>query len=352
LGDFLKETIARIGALDEKVMKEIRLYHDRLTKPSGSLGILEEMAIRLGGITGQKFPEITKKAVVIMAADHGVTDEGVSAYPKEVTAQMLLNFVHGGAAINVLSRHASADVIVVDTGVAIAVEDPKILSRRVKAGTANMAKGPAMSREEALAALVVGIETANDLADTGYQLLATGEMGIGNTTASSAVVAVLLGLTAQEVTGRGTGLSDQGVSHKERVIEQAISLNQPDPGDPLDVLAKVGGLEIGALAGLILGAAARRIPVIIDGFISSTAALIAARLAPQCSDYIFASHCSTEMAHRKLLQALHGKPFLELEMRLGEGTGAVLAFYFVEAALKILKEMATFEAAGVTSKTV
>jgi nicotinate-nucleotide--dimethylbenzimidazole phosphoribosyltransferase len=351
LTDMLNETVAKIGKLDEEIMEEIRRYHAGLTKPPGSLGILEDIAVRLGGIYGCKFPEITKKSVVIMAADHGVTDEGVSAFPREVTAQMVLNFINGGAAVNVLARHAGAEIMVVDVGVATGLENPKVLSRRVKPGTLNMAAGPAMSNEEAVKALSVGIEIAADLAGSGYQMLATGEMGIGNTTASSAIMASLLGLPVSEVTGRGTGLSDQALSHKQNIIRKALTINQPDPNNPLDVVAKVGGLEIAALTGLILGAAANRVPVVIDGFISSTAALVASRIAPGCLNFAFASHCSAEMAHRRLLQELNLKPILELEMRLGEGTGAVLAFQIMEAAVKILKEMATFESAGISSNS-
>jgi nicotinate-nucleotide--dimethylbenzimidazole phosphoribosyltransferase len=349
--DLLNRTVAMIGKLDEEIMGEIRRYHASLTKPPGSLGILEDIAVRLGGIYRRKFPEVTKKSVVIMAADHGVTDEGVSAFPREVTAQMVLNFINGGAAINVLARHAGAEIVVVDVGIATKLDNPKVFSRRVAPGTLNMAVGPAMSNEEAVKTLTVGLEIAADLTASGYQLLATGEMGIGNTTASSAIMASLLGLPVSEVTGRGTGLSDQLLLHKQNIIQKALTINQPNPNNPLDVLAKVGGLEIAALTGLILGAAANRVAIVIDGFISSTAALVASRIAPGCLNFVFASHCSTEMAHRKLLQILNLKPVLELEMRLGEGTGAVLAFQIMEAATRLLKEMATFESAGISSKS-
>lgn len=346
----LEKTIGNISGLNEQIMKEIRTHQNNLTKPPGSLGVLERLSVQIGGITGQKFPDITQKAVVVMAGDHGVTAEHISAFPQEVTAQMVLNFVHGGAAINVLARHAGARVVVVDVGVATPIaSNEKILSRKVKPGTANMAEGPAMSRVEAIQTLEVGISVAGDLSAEGYQLLATGEMGIGNTTASSAIMAAFLAVSASEVTGCGTGIESQAVSHKTRIIEQAIAINKPDPGDPVDVLAKVGGLEIGALAGLILGAAAHRIPVVIDGFISTAAALIAAKISPNSLHYMIASHCSAEMAHRKLLEYLKLKPVLELEMRLGEGTGAVLAFHIIEASLKIIKEMATFESAGVSN---
>ncbi len=346
----LNKTLTDMGDLNQQIMEEIRRHQDNLTKPQGSLGVLEDISIQIGGITGATIPEVTKKAVVVMAGDHGVVAEGVSAFPPEVTPQMVLNFVHGGAAINVLSHHAGADVIVVDVGIAADMKNEKVLSMKVRPGTANMAQGPAMSEEEAVKALEVGIKVADDLVKKGYHLLATGEMGIGNTTASSAIIAAFLGIPAREVTGRGTGLDQSGVSRKEQVIDQAIAINKPDPNIPLDVLAKVGGLEIAALAGLILGAAANRIPIVIDGFISSTAALVAAKIAPKSLNFMIASHCSAEMAHRKLLQYLNLKPILELEMRLGEGTGAVLSFHIIEAALKILKEMATFESAGVSQQ--
>ncbi|HEX3043824.1 MAG TPA: nicotinate-nucleotide--dimethylbenzimidazole phosphoribosyltransferase [Bacillota bacterium] len=344
----LEQTIAQIGELNQAIMAEISEHQNQLTKPPGSLGVLEELAIRIGGITGEKFPKITQKAVVVMAGDHGVTAEKVSAYPPEVTPQMVMNFVQGGAAINVLARQAGAKVVVVDVGVAAPVEHEKILSRKIRPGTANLAAGPAMNREEAVKALEIGISVAEDLIAEGFQTLATGEMGIGNTTASSAIMAAFLNIPAREVTGRGTGINEAAVLHKEQVIDRALALNQPDPGDPLDVLTKVGGLEIGALAGLILGAAAHRKPIVIDGFISTTAALIAVKLASKSLPYIIASHCSAEMAHRKLLQYLELKPVLELEMRLGEGTGAALAFNIIEAALRVNREMATFTSAGVS----
>lgn len=345
-----EKTLAKIGDLNQSVIEEIRQHQNNLTKPQGSLGVLEEISIQLGGITGNKFPTITKKAVVVMAGDHGVVAEGVSAFPQEVTPQMVLNFTHGGAAINVLSRHAGAEVVVVDVGVATPIVHEKVLAMNVRPGTANMAQGPAMSREEAVKAVEVGITVAEDLISKGYELLATGEMGIGNTTASSAIIAAFMGISAREVTGRGTGLDKSGITHKEAVIDRALAVNKPDATDPWDVLAKVGGLEIAGLAGLILGAAAHRIPVVIDGFISSAAALVASKLAPKSLNFMIASHCSAEMAHRKLLQYLKLKPVLELEMRLGEGTGAVLSFHLIEAALKIIKEMATFESAGVSGQ--
>lgn len=343
----LERTVANIKELDLRAIQEVKDHQNKLTKPQGSLGVLESISIQLGGITGQKCPDLGKKVVVVMAGDHGVVQEGISAYPSEVTPQMVSNFIRGGAAINVLARHTGADVVVADVGVAASIANSKVLSYKVRPGTGNMAQGPAMTETEAVQALEVGIQIANDLIGKGYRMLATGEMGIGNTTAASALVAVFLKVPAAEVTGKGTGIKAEALKHKAEVIDRSIAINHPDPKDPLDVLAKVGGLEIAALAGLILGAAANRTPVVIDGFISSAAALVAGKIAPRSLGYMIASHCSAEMAHRKLLQYLGLKPILELEMRLGEGTGAVLAFPMIEAAVKIVKEMATFESAGV-----
>lgn len=347
----LEDTLCRIGPLHREVMAEVRRHLDQLTKPAGSLGVLEDIVTQLGGITGQPFPDVSKKAVVVMAADHGVVMEGVSAYPQEVTAQMVQNFVRGGAAINVLARHTGATVVVVDVGVAGPVASPQVRACKIRPGTANIARGPAMSRDEAVRALEVGIELASELAAQGYQLLATGEMGIGNTTPSSALTAVFLGVSPAEVTGRGTGLSSRELAHKEAVIRSALEMNRPDPDDPLGTLASVGGLEIAGLAGLILGAAACRIPVVIDGFIATAAALVAYRLKPEALDYVLASHCSAEQAHRRLLDYLKLRPMINLDMRLGEGTGAVLAFPIISAAARLLREMATFETAGVSNRS-
>lgn len=349
--DRLEQTIAGIAPLDQRVMKEIREHQDNLTKPPGSLGMLEKIAVQIGGITGQKEPSVHKKAVVVMAADHGVVDRGVSAYPREVTGQMLLNFAAGGAAINVLARHAGAEIIVVDVGAACPVEHPKVISRRIRFGTGDMTEGPAMTETEARRAIDAGIEVALGLASEGCQLLATGEMGIGNSTASSAMMACFLGLPPGKTVGRGAGLDREGILRKERAVSLALSLNKPNPARPLDVVAKVGGLEIAALTGLILGAAYRRIPVVVDGFISTIAALTAVRMAPVSGEYLIASHCSAEKAHRTLLHYMRLRPLLELRMRLGEGTGAVMAFHLIEAALKINKEMSTFESAGVARKS-
>jgi len=346
----LQEALENIKPLDAGAMKAAAERQDQLTKPAGSLGVLEEISIKLAGITGSVMNEVDMKTIVVMAGDHGVTDEGVSAFPKEVTPQMVMNFVHGGAAINVLARHAGARVVVVDIGVDAQIDNPHVLSMKVKNGTDNFAKGPAMTRDEAIRALEVGIEIAYKEIDSGVKLLATGDMGIGNTTPSSAILLALTGRPVDGLVGRGTGIGNGDLDHKRKVITDAIDMLHPDKNDPIDVLAKVGGLEIAGLAGLIIGAASRRVPVVIDGFISSAAALMAGRISPQSIDYMIASHVSVEPGHRLILEELGLNPMLHMDMRLGEGTGAALAMTLVEAATKIIKEMATFAEAGVSDR--
>jgi nicotinate-nucleotide--dimethylbenzimidazole phosphoribosyltransferase len=283
-----------------------------------------------------------------MAADHGVAAEGVSAYPAEVTAQMVQNFAAGGAAINVLARQAGARVVVVDMGTKAAVNAAGVLDHRLGPGTANMARGPAMSRETALRAVEVGIQLASRLVDEGIGVIGLGEMGIANTTAASTITAVLTGLPPAEVTGRGTGIDDERRRRKVAIIEQALAVNHASASDPLDVLAKLGGFEIAGLAGVALGAAARRVPVVVDGFITAAAMLVAVRLCAPLRHYLIAGHRSVEPGHGVILRELELSPLLDLELRLGEGTGAALALHLIEAALRILREMATFDAAGVT----
>lgn len=344
-------SLPAIPALYLKARSEAAARQNTLTKPPGSLGRLEELSLQLAAITGQICPPTARRAVVIMAADHGVAAEGVSAYPPEVTPQMVGNFLAGGAAINVLARHADARVLVVDIGVGTdIVPRPGLLIRKIARGTANMATGPAMTRTDAIQAIRVGIEVANEQVDQGLDLLATGDMGIGNTSASAAIVSVLTGSPVAVVTGRGTGVDNTGLARKIQVIERALAINRPRADDPLDVLAKVGGFEIAGLAGLIIGAASRRIPVVIDGFISGAATLVAARLEPAIKPYLIASHQSVEIGHRVVLEHLGLRPLLILDLRLGEGTGAVLAFHLVEAAVRTLNEMATFAEAGVRDK--
>lgn len=345
----LKKTLDAIKSPDRNWEDKARERLDQLTKPQGSLGVLEDIAIQLAGIQGTLFPTIGQKSVLVMAADHGIARSGVSAYPPEVTAQMVLNFLNGGAAINVLSRRAGARVVVCDVGVDSDLPELADLKRyRIRNGTANMAEGPAMSREEAIAALELGIGMAETEIDGGSSILATGEMGIGNTSSSTAILAAFTGCDLETVTGRGTGLDDRGVNRKLALIRQSLELNQPDPADPLDVLSKVGGLEIAALSGVMLGCSARSVPVVIDGYISSAAALVASRLQPLSKCYMMASHLSQEPGHVKMMETLGLKPMLQLNMRLGEGTGAVLAFNLIEAAAAIIKEMATFAEAGVS----
>ncbi|HHV58040.1 MAG TPA: nicotinate-nucleotide--dimethylbenzimidazole phosphoribosyltransferase [Firmicutes bacterium] len=343
----LAETREAIGLLDQEAMAAARRRLDSLTKPQGSLGVLEELAVRLAGITGQALPEVKNKVVIVLAADHGVTEEGVSAYPSEVTAQMVQNFVNGGAAVNVLARQAGARVVVADMGVRAELNFPTVLPWKVRRGTANMARGPAMSREEAVTALERGSTLAEQEIDQGADLIATGDMGIGNTTAGSSILAAFSGLPVAKLTGRGTGVDDRRLRLKVEAVERALAVNRPDPRDALDVLTKVGGLEIAGLAGVILGCAARRVPVIIDGFISGAAALVAGKLEPRAREFMIASHLSEEPGHRYMLALLDLKPLLQMRMRLGEGTGAVLAMHLLEAACRIMREMATFDSAGV-----
>ncbi len=340
-----------IKPVEEEYYQIAQKRLDNLTKPPGSLGRLEEFARRLVAIYRESMPEIPRKVVFTFAGDHGVSEEGVSAYPSEVTRQMVFNFISGGAGINVLSRHAGADVVVVDIGVNYDFDDIDALEKRkVVYGTKNMTKGPAMSRAEALRCIEVGVELARKYADSGYKMFATGEMGIANTTASSAIVSVITGRKVEEVTGRGTGIGDEALKRKIEVIKKALEVNKPDPADPVDVLSKVGGAEIGGIAGLCLGAASLGIPVVVDGFISTAGALIAYALNQTVRDYMFAAHNSQEIGHRVMLEYMGLRPVLDLDLRLGEGTGAALAMTVIDAGLKIYREMATFEEAGVTGE--
>nr|WP_044200815.1 nicotinate-nucleotide--dimethylbenzimidazole phosphoribosyltransferase [Oscillochloris trichoides] len=347
----LADTIAQIAPLDAGVMQAARARQDMLTKPQGALGRLESLSIQIAGITGQVRPQLKQPAVVVMAGDHGVAAQGVSAFPSEVTPQMVLNFLHGGAGINVLARHVGARVVIVDVGVASEIPaHPDLVSRKIAPGTRDFSVEPAMSREQAQQAVEVGIAVAVEAIDAGADILATGDMGIANTTASSALVAAVSGMSVAEVTGRGTGVDDAGLAHKVAVIEQALKLHNPNPADGLDLLSKVGGLEIAGLAGVIIGAASRRVPVVIDGFISGAAALVAAALAPESKAYMIAGHRSVERGHQAVFGSLDLEPVFDLNLRLGEGTGAVLAISVCQAACKILDEMATFGEAGVSGK--
>ena len=351
MSERLANVIKMIKPLDERAMAQARARQDQLTKPQGSLGRLEELSIQLAGIQGKLIPQINHKVVITMAGDHGVVAEGVSLYPQEVTAQMVYNFLSGGAGINVIARQVGARVIVVDMGVATDLApDAQLLSRKIAPGTRNMCLGPAMTSEQAVKAIETGMEIVAAEVTKGMDIVATGDMGIGNTTASSAICAVMTGKPVAEVTGKGTGIGGKQLEHKTEVIDKALTLNHPDPEQPLDVLAKVGGFEIGGLAGVMLAAAAHRIPVVIDGFISGAAALIATALAPGLKDCLISAHVSAEAGHRLLLNHLGLKPLLDLDMRLGEGTGAALGIFLAETATRILSEMSTFADAGVSEK--
>ena len=351
ISPLIDRTREAIAPPDAAAVAAARARQDTLTKPLGSLGRLEDLSARLAGMFGEPTPQIRRKAVILAAGDHGVVAEGVSAYPQEVTPQMVYNFLRGGAGINVLARHAGAEIVILDAGVAADLE-PHPLLRAVKVayGTANMALGPAMTREQAVRCLEIGIAAAQEQRDAGADLIACGDMGIGNTTAASAITAAIAGADPAAVTGRGTGLDDPGLARKVEVIRRALAVNQPDPQDGLDVLTKVGGLEIGVLAGAMLGTAAGRRPVVVDGFISGAAALIVWRLCPAAKDYFIAAHQSVEPGHRVGLDAMGLTPLLDLGMRLGEGTGAALAMHLIEAAARCLAEMATFAEAGVSER--
>jgi nicotinate-nucleotide--dimethylbenzimidazole phosphoribosyltransferase len=350
------EEVAALGPLDGSAMDAAREILDSLTKPPGSLGRLEALAIWLAGVTGDPRATVRRRGIVVAAADHGVTAQGVSAYPPEVTAQMVANFLGGGAAINVLAARVGAAVTVVDVGVAGEIpgasEDGRrggrLVARRVRPGTNDFSIGPAMSLAEAAEAVAVGLDVVRDLQIEGVELIGIGEMGIGNTTAASAVTAAMTGSAAAAVTGPGTGIDDATRVRKVGVIERALELHRPDPGDPLGVLAAVGGLEIGTLAGVILGAVAARIPVVLDGFITGAAALLAAGLAPGVGSRMLAAHRSVEPGHAIVLDRLGLEPLLDLRLRLGEGTGAALAMSVIDAAVAIRDGMATFESAAVS----
>jgi nicotinate-nucleotide--dimethylbenzimidazole phosphoribosyltransferase len=347
--ELLASTIKNIKPLDKTAMAAAQKRQDDLTKPAGSLGRLEELSIQIAGVQRKASPQIKNKVMITMAGDHGVVDEKVGNWPREVTAQMVDNFLRGGAGINALSKLAGARIVFVDMGVASDLKPNKqLIVKKVDYGTKNMCLGPAMTEEQAVKALEAGIEVVEGEVKKGLDIVGTGDMGIGNTTASSAIFAVLSGKTVEETTGRGTGATDEQLKHKIDVIKRALAKNKPNARKPLDVLAKVGGYEIGGLAGVMLGAAAHQIPVVIDGFISGAAALIAISLAPQAKDYIIAAHVSAEAGHAAMLKYLGLKPVLSLDMRLGEGTGAALGIIMAEAAVRTLNEMATFAEAGVS----
>lgn len=344
----LENTIEKIRELDAEAMEKARSHQKNLIKPYGSLGMLEDVAVKIAGITGDVKPWLENKAVITCAGDHGVAAQRVSVADQEVTQQMVRGFLNGGAAINVITRHTGAKVTCVDMGIAKPVDDPRLVVRRVGPGTDNIAEGPAMTREQARTALEAGIEVAIEEIKKGTQLLATGDMGIGNTTPSTAILAAFTGFPVDLITGKGTGIDNDAMRRKAQIVEDALEVNKPDARDGLDVLAKVGGFEIGGIAGVILGAAASRVPVVIDGFISGAGAMIARALASRSVDYMLASHLSEEPGHKIMLTWIGVQPMLHMNMRLGEGTGAALSFTLIDAALKIAREMATYDEAGVS----
>ena len=345
----LEQAIARVRPLCARSMEEARKRQDSLTKPRGSLGKLEDLSVQLAGIQRTARPAIRHKVILTMAGDHGVVDEGVALYPREVTVQQVLNFLGGGGGVNVLARHVGARVVLVDMGVAHDFEPREGLQvRKIARGTANLYRGPAMTGEQAVRSLEEGIAAVEEEAAKGMDILGTGEMGIGNTTPSTAIACAVTGVPVPLATGRGAGLTDEGLKRKIAVIEGALALHSPDPRNGIDILSKVGGFEIGGIAGAVIGAASLGIPVAVDGFISTAAAVIASLVCPACRDYMICSHKSVEIGHEYLLRYLEAKPLLDLDMRLGEGTGAALAMSLAEAAAKVLNEMATFESAGVS----
>ncbi len=349
MSSLLDRTLESIPELDAGAMKAARERQDVLTKPQGSLGRLEELSIQVAGIRGEAVPRIEHKVVVTMAADHGVAAQGVSLFPSDVTPQMVLNFLQGGAGINVLARHCGIRVVVVDMGVAGGLGvHPGLVSRPMGPGTGDISLGPAMDRAVARACIEAGIEIVEEELGQSLDIVGTGDMGIANTTSASAICAAMTGKSVSRVTGRGTGIGDEQLAHKVEVIEKAMAANRPDPRDPLGVLAGVGGFEIGGLAGVILGAAAHCVPVVVDGFISGAAALIAAGFSSRVRPYLIGAHNSAEIGHRATMDHLGIEPLLDLRFRLGEGTGAALGIFVVEAATRVLAEMASFSEAGVS----
>jgi len=344
--------VVAIPELDGAAMQAARERQSRLTKPAGSLGRLEDLSVRIAGMTGQLDPPLEHAVVFTLAADHGVAEEGVSAYPAEVTAQMVANFVRGGAAINVLAHAVGARVVVADLGVKTDIaQRGGLIARKIRHGTANITRGPAMTDQDAARAIEAGRDLVRDELTKGLDIAITGDMGIGNTTASAAIVCALTGLDPDDVVGRGTGVDDAGLERKRHAVREALHVNsEAIARGPLETLAAVGGLEIAGLAGVILESAQARKPVIIDGFISGAAALVASRMAPASTGFMIASHRSVELGHGAVLEELGLKPLLDLELRLGEGTGGALALPIVRASMRLLNDMATFEDAGVSDR--
>ena len=351
----LTEIIAGIEGVDQTFIEKARERTSQLVMPLRALGELHSIGERLCGMNRTLTPSVKKKAFLVMAGDHGITASGVSAYPQDVTGEMVKTFLRGGAGINVLSRQLGASVLVIDVGIISDMppqdsEEGRLIVSKVARGTQDFTKGPAMTRAEAESAILKGFEAAKGLFDRGVDLLGTGDMGIGNTSPSSAIGAVITGQPVEKMTGRGAGVDDEGLRRKSEMIKRGLEINGPKPDDPLDVLSKVGGFEIGAIAGAILAGAYSKTPVVIDGFISGAGALIAHGLCPTVTDYLFAGHQSEEPGHKIMLDHMGLAPILNLGMRLGEGTGAALAMHIIEAAARVIKEVLTFEQAGVSGK--
>ncbi len=353
----IEDIVGTIRPADPEWVQAARERTARLAIPPRALGRLHDIAERLCGISRTLAPEVTRRAILVMAGDHGVAAEGVSAFPQDVTGEMVRNFIRGGAGINVLARWAGADVVVADLGIVADVQEPpaeasaRFRCCKVGRGTANLARGPAMTREQAETALLHGFRLASEQFEKGVQLIGTGDMGIANTTPSAAIGVALTGCSVEDMTGRGTGIDDESLRRKRTIIAQALALNGPDPANGLDVLAKVGGFEIGGIAGCILAGACHRRAVVVDGFISTAGALIAQSLCPAAADYLFAGHCSQEPGHRIMLKRLGLMPILDLRMRLGEGTGAALAMGVMDAAVRVFREVLTFAEAGVSESS-
>jgi nicotinate-nucleotide--dimethylbenzimidazole phosphoribosyltransferase len=351
----LEEIVKKIEPVDSEWVEKARLHTMELAIPPRALGRLHDISERICGIQQTLQPDVSSRAFMVMAGDHGVASEGVSAFPQEVTGEMVKNFLRGGAGINVLARNAGAEVLVVDMGIIPDIDSGtsefrnRFHIRKVGRGTGNIARGPAMTRAQAEQAILHGFELASELFATGVRMIGTGDMGIGNTTPSAALGVVLTGKPVNEMVGRGTGICDSAMDNKCAVVKRAIEINSPDAADGLDALAKVGGFEIGGIAGCVLAAAYHRRPVVIDGFISTAGALVAHSLCPAAVDYAFAGHCSEESGHRKMLDFLGLAPILDLGLRLGEGTGAALAMGVIEGAVRVFNEVLTFAQAGVST---
>jgi len=346
----LKKLLSSIEDLDKKVINDSKNYIDHLSKPIGSLGVLEDIVVKLSGIKGEHVKEINKKNIVIMCADNGIQESGVSSCPREVTATVTENFAKGTTGVCILSKYYNSDTTIVDIGVDKDFNDPRIINRKIRYGTSNMSKGPAMTREEAIKAIKTGIEVVKDLKKHGYDLIGTGEMGVGNTATSAAIISLFSGIDSDLIVGKGSGLTDDGLSHKKAMVKKSLEINKPNKNDVIDVLSKVGGFDIAGLCGVFLGGAIYKVPVVIDGLISSAAAICAKELNSKASDYMFASHLSAEPGAQYAMKALGLEPMFNLGMRLGEGSGCPIAFGIIESAVFTMSKMDSFDEAGIDKK--